>query len=46
MIRLTIGSRGDLVCQQAVELVTDLYRFKTRCIVSDQVFHEIGYAAR
>ena len=23
-----------------------LYRFKTRCMVSDQVFHEIGYAAR
>jgi hypothetical protein len=24
--------------------VTSLYRFKTRCMVSDQVVHEIGYA--
>jgi hypothetical protein len=37
------ADRGAL---QEVHWICRPDRFKTRCMVSDQVFHEIGYAAR
>ena len=38
--------RGRLYLADGPTFWLSLYRFKTRCMMSDQVFHEVGYAAR